>query len=204
LLTGTDSPVDIHSGTRKDLTAEGRTHIMIKATDLSRLMGVRVVGADGQTIGTVGQFYVDPYNGEPLWATVRTGLFGTAESFVPLHNAIAEGDGVRVAYAQEVVKDAPRVHTDGALNEDEESELYRYYDLQASHLGADIGTPESVVGTVESTEMRDVDREAVRHAPVDDHTERDVTFGWKPTDDLESRSQARLHRYVRPDGADPD
>jgi hypothetical protein len=164
---------------------------MIDTSELPRLIGAHVVGADGETIGTVGQFYVDPYTGEPLWATVRTGLFGLAESFVPLHNAIAEGDDVRVGYAPEIVKDAPRVHTDGALSEDEESELYRYYDLQTSPWGADIGTPES-------TEMRDVDLDAVRHAHVDDRAESEGTLGWKPTDDLETRARVRLQKYVVP------
>ena len=43
---------------------------------------VRTTSSD--KIGSIGQIYVDDSTGEPSWVTVRTGLFGMSESFVPL------------------------------------------------------------------------------------------------------------------------
>src|SRR5687768_18524601 len=51
-----------------------------------------VLSADGDKIGSVGQVYADDADGQPTWVTVKTGLFGTSESFVPLQGARLEGD----------------------------------------------------------------------------------------------------------------
>jgi uncharacterized protein (TIGR02271 family) len=61
---------------------------------------------------------------------VTTGLFGTAESFIPLNQASIQGDTIRVPYDKSTVKGAPRVDdSNGHLSEAEEAELYRYYGL---------------------------------------------------------------------------
>jgi len=44
----------------------------------------KVISDRGEKLGGIGQIYVDDQSGEPEWVTVKTGLFGTAESFVPL------------------------------------------------------------------------------------------------------------------------
>jgi hypothetical protein len=164
---------------------------MIDNTQLALLMGASVIGIDGERIGAAGQFYLDNATGDPVWVTVHTGLFGLAESFVPLADATTDGENLWVGYSQEIVKDAPRIHTNDGLSTDEETDLYRYYDLQTSRGGADIGTDES-------TEMRDVDRDAVRHAPTLEVGNRDTTLGWKPVDDPEVRSAARLRKFSPP------
>ena len=80
--------------------------------------GGNVVGADGQKIGSIGQVYVDDSTGEPSFVTVKTGLFGTAESFVPLQDATVTGSDIRVAYNKTEVKDAPRVDPDERITPD--------------------------------------------------------------------------------------
>ena len=40
-----------------------------------------VVGNDGSEIGRVGQVYTDNDTGQPSWVTVKTGWFGSNESF---------------------------------------------------------------------------------------------------------------------------
>ena len=57
---------------------------------------------------------------QPEWITVRTGLFGTKESFVPIRDADLTDDGVRVPVSKERVKDAPKIDTDGHLSPQEE------------------------------------------------------------------------------------
>lgn len=88
-----------------------------------------VLSTDGDKIGSVGQVYADDADGQPTWVTVKTGLFGTSESFVPLEGARLEGDDVVVPYTKDQVKDAPRVDTDGHLDPSEEERLYDHYGL---------------------------------------------------------------------------
>ena len=92
--------------------------------------GGQVVGSDDK-IGKVGQVFLDDQTGEPAWVTVKTGMFGGAESFVPLAGGTMHGKDVHVPYDKTKVKDAPRVEqdSDGHLSRDEEDDLYRYYDL---------------------------------------------------------------------------
>ncbi|UQU65759.1 PRC and DUF2382 domain-containing protein [Couchioplanes caeruleus] len=108
---------------------------MITQNDLSRLDGTDVYDTDGDKIGSVGQVYLDNTTGEPEWVSVKTGLFGTKETFVPLERAGFSEDRVVVAYDKARVKDAPRVDPDGELSPAEERELYTYYGLSAGNGG---------------------------------------------------------------------
>src|SRR5829696_1263884 len=72
---------------------------------------------------------LDDRTGQPEWALVNTGLFGTRSSFVPLAQTTQTGDDVRVPYDKQLVKDAPRVDPDGHLSEAEERQLWRHYGL---------------------------------------------------------------------------
>lgn len=96
----------------------------------------QVVAEDGTKIGSIGQVYLDDESGRPEWVTVSTGMFGRAESFVPLAQATLDGDQLRVPYGKEKVKDAPRVDADGHITPEEESQLYRYYGLDDSSLAS--------------------------------------------------------------------
>jgi uncharacterized protein (TIGR02271 family) len=91
--------------------------------------GATMVDRDGDKVGTVESIYVDDQTGEPEWALVNTGLFGTKSSFVPLAQASGSGDQVQVPYEKQLVKDAPRIDPDQHLSEAEEQELWRHYGL---------------------------------------------------------------------------
>jgi uncharacterized protein (TIGR02271 family) len=94
------------------------------------LRGSNVYGSDGDKIGSLEQVYIDNYSDEPEWVAVKTGLFGTNISMVPLSGAqYGDEDSLRVAYTKDEVKDAPNVHPDGELSPQEEAELYRHYGL---------------------------------------------------------------------------
>jgi uncharacterized protein (TIGR02271 family) len=88
---------------------------------------VRTTGGD--KIGSIGQIYVDLSTGEPSWVTVRTGLFGMSESFVPLEGATDNGKDIMVNYDKDTVKDAPRIDADRQLRPDEEETLYAHYGM---------------------------------------------------------------------------
>ncbi|WP_298890839.1 PRC and DUF2382 domain-containing protein [uncultured Serinicoccus sp.] len=100
-----------------------------------------VVDQDGEKIGKVGQVYLDDSSGEPAWVTVKTGLFGTSESFVPLQGATVQDQEVRVPYTKDQVKDAPRVEEDGHISVEEERELFSYYGGWDGQKNANNGAP---------------------------------------------------------------
>ena len=111
---------------------------MITQNDIQTLVGVDVYETDGAKIGSVGQVYLDNRTGEPEWVSVKTGLFGTKESFVPLGTATFSGDRITVPFPKDQVKNAPQIDPDGELSPAEEDELYRYYGLVSS--GGDLDT----------------------------------------------------------------
>ncbi|MSS44515.1 DUF2382 domain-containing protein [Cutibacterium sp. WCA-380-WT-3A] len=86
-----------------------------------------VVDQSGNKIGEIGQVYLDDASGQPAWVTVKTGLFGRNETFVPFKGLETSGGQIRTIYTKDKVKDAPNVDPDGHLSEDETEELYRYY-----------------------------------------------------------------------------
>jgi sporulation protein YlmC with PRC-barrel domain len=101
-------------------------------TEIRSLLGSRVMGADGEEIGKVGQVYLSDSTGEPEWVTVRTGLFGLKQTFVPLMNARRSGAEIRVPFDKETIKQAPNIDIDGRLSLEEEARLYRHYGIRAS------------------------------------------------------------------------
>ena len=105
---------------------------MITTNDIQAILDgkTNVVTTDGDKIGSVGQVYLDDVTGEPTWVTVKTGLFGSSESFVPVDDATFAGEELRVPYSKDQVKDAPRVDADQNISPAEEDELYRYYGTQ--------------------------------------------------------------------------
>jgi uncharacterized protein (TIGR02271 family) len=110
--------------------------------ELQAWHGRNLIDRDGDKIGSIENVYLDEETGRPEWLTVKTGLFGTRETFVPSAEARSEGDGVRVPYEKAHVKDAPNVDADGALSQEEESQLYRHYGLGYSERTSDSGLPE--------------------------------------------------------------
>jgi uncharacterized protein (TIGR02271 family) len=92
--------------------------------------GATMVDRDGNKVGTIEAIYVDDQTGEPEWALVNTGLFGTRSTFVPIARATGSGDRVQVPFEQQRIKDAPNLDPDGHLSEQEEQELWRHYGLE--------------------------------------------------------------------------
>ncbi|WP_326837909.1 PRC and DUF2382 domain-containing protein [Amycolatopsis rhabdoformis] len=104
-----------------------------------QLMDSAVVDPDGNKIGKVGNVYLADTTREPEWITVKTGLFGSKESFVPLSGANVDNDGVHVNVAKDQVSEAPRIDADGHLSSTESAELYRHYGLPMPRSAPDQG-----------------------------------------------------------------
>lgn len=129
---------------------------MITKERANEVIGSTLYGSGHEKVGKVGHIFLDNETGQPEFATVRTGLFGQRESFVPLERAAADGGEVRVPYEAEQIKDAPNVDIEqGELSEQEERRLYEHYGMSYSQPGAQSqqagtqasGSPEGATGT---------------------------------------------------------
>jgi uncharacterized protein (TIGR02271 family) len=99
----------------------------LQMENITELRGQEVVDRDGDKIGKLEEIYLDQETGQPEWALVKTGMFGSASTFVPLAGAERADDGLRVPFEKSHVKDAPNMEADGELSPEEEARLYRHY-----------------------------------------------------------------------------
>jgi uncharacterized protein (TIGR02271 family) len=145
---------------------------MTTLQDVKTWRGMTAVDSNGDKVGKIDEIYLDRSSGEPEWATVKTGLFGTKSTFVPIQNADMAGDNVRLGYTKDQIKDAPNIDADGELSRQEEQQLYRHY------------------GRADYDEWTGEDRTA----DLDLDRERDRRFDRETdTDDAMTRSEEELH-----------
>ncbi len=190
---------------------------------LRPLYDATVYGEGGHKIGRVSQVYLDDRSGEPSWATVSTGWFGTKETFVPLDDARIEGDRIDVPYTKEFVKDAPNIDAELHLDGTEEAQLYRYYSKSYDDDAAGPGAAERGDHREHAAGLdhdrhdhdrhdhdpRDHDHDRERHGldPRDhdrhDHDRRDHDRRDHDRHDLDPRDQDR-HDHDRHDRHDHD
>jgi uncharacterized protein (TIGR02271 family) len=145
--------------------------------------GRTLLDRDGGRIGTIDAIYLDDQTGQPEWALVNTGLFGTKSTFVPLTQAFQSDNDIVVPYDKQLVKDAPRIDPDGHLSEAEERQLWRHYGLDYDR----------------TTRRRATDRDAVGRdtsGPTTDdamtRSEEELRVGTAQRE----RGRVRLRKYV--------
>jgi hypothetical protein len=186
---------------------------MIDQGSVQSLLGSTVRDGAGDKIGKVGQVYLDDTTGQPEWVTVRTGLFGTRESFVPLAAARVEGDELVVDVPKDRVTAAPKIDEDGHLSEEQETELYSYYGVSPGAFGRDTGpTGYPATDTGPGTDASFAQTGTIGYEgtaatmPADrgaDPTTDDATT--RPEEQPPGGTQrARLRRYVGTEPAGPD
>jgi uncharacterized protein (TIGR02271 family) len=137
-------------------------------------------GEGEDKIGEIADIYLDRATGEPQWLAVKTGMFGSNVSFVPIARAVRDGDHVDVPYTKDSVKDAPNVDADGELSPEEERRLYQHYDV--------------AWGEFDYEAERDVGYEPSRPATDDAMTrsEEEMVVGKRE----EETGRARLRKYI--------
>jgi uncharacterized protein (TIGR02271 family) len=145
--------------------------------------GRTMVDRDGSRIGTIDAIYLDDRTGEPEWALVNTGLFGTKSSFVPLAQATSTDQDIRVPYDKQLVKDAPRIDPDRHLSEAEERQLWRHYGLDYDRTTRRRATGRDAVGRDASGPTTDDAMTRSEEELRVDTTERE-------------RGRVRLRKYV--------
>jgi uncharacterized protein (TIGR02271 family) len=154
---------------------------------VEKMIGRSAVDVNGAKVGKVGQIYLDDESDQPVWVTVHTGLFGAKESFAPLHGSSVDGDELRLAVTEDLVRDAPHVDADGHLSAEENDALHQHY---ARYLGAGGARTGYAGGRGEYAG-------AVGHETSGHDTSGPNTYGHDTsgpnTDDAMTRSEERLH-----------
>ncbi|MEU9579051.1 PRC and DUF2382 domain-containing protein [Streptomyces chilikensis] len=105
---------------------------MITRDQIPAVLDHPVYDGTGAKIGEAKHVFLDDATGRPEWVSVKTGLFGGNETFVPIRDATVVEDHLEVPYTKDKVKDAPDVVVDsgGHLSREEEHRLYEYYGVQ--------------------------------------------------------------------------
>jgi uncharacterized protein (TIGR02271 family) len=150
--------------------------------------GRTLIDRDGSRIGSIDAIYLDDQTGEPEWALVNTGLFGTKSSFVPLAQATQTDQDVRVPYDKQLVKDAPRVDADQHLSEAEEQQLWRHYGLDYDATDRDLPRRRRTTGR--DTVGRDASGPTTDDAMT--RSEEELRVGTTQRE----RGRVRLRKYV--------
>jgi len=105
---------------------EGKIVVDFTSDDLCDAL---VIDPEGNEIGTLVRIYVHPVHRSPQWASVRTGILGSAKSFVPLDGAQWDGVHLRVAINKFLIIKAPHLDNqdDDELTETDTDSLDEYY-----------------------------------------------------------------------------
>jgi uncharacterized protein (TIGR02271 family) len=168
---------------------------MVDVDTVRSWQGRTMVDRDGDRIAEIDAIYVDDQTGEPEWALVNTGFFGTRSTFVPIAQATARGDQVQVPYEKQRVKDAPNMEPDGHLSEQEEQELWRHYGLEYGGYAAAGTTADADTARATTYEDRDTVGRDISGPTTDDamtRSEEELRVGTETRD----RGRARLRKYV--------
>jgi uncharacterized protein (TIGR02271 family) len=138
---------------------------MTQVTEAYDWRGRDIIDSDGEKVGTLEELFRDEDTQQPEWAVVRTGMFGTKLSFVPIQGAEPRGENVQVLFSKAQIKDAPRIDdSDGQLSQDEEAQLYEHYRLTRSN-GHDTSGPttdEAMTRSEEELKVGTAERERGR------------------------------------------
>lgn len=109
----------------------------ITIDDPARLEGTQVRSDDGGKLGSVEAVYYDRETDSPEWVSVRSGLFGTHVSIVPLQRAAFDGRELRVPYDKDALRSAPHHDPGHELSPQDEEDLFRHYGMAYDGRGRD-------------------------------------------------------------------
>ncbi len=108
---------------------------MIPVENITDWRGQDVLDVVGEKLGKLEEVYFDGETDAPVFAAVKSGRLSKSLTFVPLANASAGRDYVRVDRAKGEFKKAPSFDTDVELTLDDEAATYRHYGLEYAPAG---------------------------------------------------------------------
>jgi uncharacterized protein YrrD len=114
--------------------------MMAKHQNIAEWHGKDLVDRDGEKIGKLEDVYVDVETDEPMFGTVKEGLFARHLTFVPLRGITIGPDNIEVAVSKTEVQEAPNIEMHGdELSQSGESALYHHYELNYTPPGSESG-----------------------------------------------------------------
>jgi uncharacterized protein YrrD len=113
---------------------------MATVRNIAEWHGKKLVDHDGEKIGKLQDVYVDVETDEPMFGTVKEGLFSRHLTFVPLQGITIGPDSLQVTVSREQVEAAPNVGMEHEeLSQADESALYHHYQLNYTPPGTESG-----------------------------------------------------------------
>jgi uncharacterized protein (TIGR02271 family) len=171
--------------------------IVVSPTEAYDFRGRTLVDSQSEKIGKIDELYYDHEGGQPEWALVNTGLFGTKKTFVPIREAAPAGEDLKVPVSKDQVKDAPRIEADQELSETEERQLFEHYNVPYTTEGSTTATGAPSAGNGASGELAGDESSGhdVSGPNTDDamtRSEEELRVGTARRE----RGRARLRKYV--------
>ncbi|MBE7157996.1 MAG: PRC and DUF2382 domain-containing protein [Rhodospirillales bacterium] len=178
------------------------------AENIHDLLDYDVVDQAGNAVGTLHSFWADPATGKPEFIGVKTGWIFGQNHVIPADRVEFDDAArtVHVPYDAEFIKGAMSVDADSEINDEEEAEIYRYYNVRArgtstttttagTTRAADTGaagytaTPKRTDTPTAATAKTTTDKDTIE-VPL---TEEQVKVGKRTVD----AGQVRLRKIVR-------
>lgn len=186
----------------------------VNVTDYNQLHGLNVHGHDGEKLGKVDAVYLDQATQRPEWVAVKSGLFGTHVSLVPLATANLAGEELQVPFSKDQMQAAPHQDPDRELSPDEEAALFEHYGVphggetvtaqvgdrsQAGTVGEHVESPQGRHELEENRSYDETGRDTVGHDTSGPNTDQAMTRSEERlrvgTEQTEA-GRARLRKYV--------
>lgn len=102
---------------------------MANVNRIEDLANATAFDVDGDKVGGVQDVYVNDTTGQPDFVSVNHGLFGAGTSIVPLRGHTLRDGELHLAFAKDLIKDAPDLDENGHLTTDDQDAFYRHYGL---------------------------------------------------------------------------
>lgn len=101
----------------------------IEIENIREWVGRDVIDCDGEKVGELADVYFDFESEEPQFLAVKTGRFKAHLAFVPVANAQAGPDHMRVDLRKEEIHKTLAVELGTELSAEDEASLYHGYGL---------------------------------------------------------------------------
>ncbi len=159
------------------------------------LLDYQVVDQTGDEVGSIHALWADPQTGALQFLGVKTGWLFGQNHVIPIERVEID-DATRTAripYTAEFVKGALSIDADSEISDEQEAEIYRYYQTQghATATATDVAASSGLAGTAETrrTSSTVTDKDTIE-VPL---TEEQLRVGKRTVD----AGQVRLRKIVR-------
>jgi uncharacterized protein (TIGR02271 family) len=154
-------------------------------TQAAQLIGARVIGGDGQEVGTVQQIFHDDKDGTPVWARIRS---GTRDLFVPLGGSRVTKDGLSVPFDSRQILSSPDLGVKQHMSAAQTDQLNRHFGLAVP---TQAGPPDAGLERGRAQQDAAQRAQAQRDQAQRDQAQRDQAQRDQAQRDQAQRDQAR-------------